>query len=933
MNLRLQAIVLFLIINSLSLFSQSTIYVNHNAAGSNNGLDWLNAYNDLHDALDAAQYGDEIWIAEGPYFPHTGSDRNIYFELDSGIKLIGGFVGAEASVDERNLEEHFTVISGNIGDPNDSTDNSNTLLYLIAPDSNSIIDGIVFEHGFASSDSIFDNFSPLRSGGAIYVDPAGMDAVPTIRNCVFRHCFGRGYGAAYFCDQTEASKYNQPLFSNCKFIDNYVFRDGGAVYLNGGIAKDNGIDFNQCEFLANKSELKGGAIVFKWDENASSNIEFIRSTFDNNRAGTWAGVFHQYLPSSGSHNYIIDSCFFTNNYAATGPAIIEVSSLTLQNTNGFNLSITNNYISGNEAIENLTYSAIINFDLIGYFINNYTISNNIISNNKASKFLSNFELTNQSTFNFSKNRLINNVYINEDPMELFNLEESDPIKIDVTGNLILSGRQTFIVKTKGTWDNPLNIANNLFADLIMDHRVFAVTTTIEDNLEAQNIRIVNNLFLNNKTLRAYINRKSSRRHKVYNNIFFNNRNVETDALEIPMRLENSFLELSHNYADFPCINFPDSIECGPGHIFNTALPFLDTTNFNFQLDPCSPAVNGGDNDIVAQINLLADMVGAVRIQDDMVDIGPLESSMLQLAAAPVITPACNGDNGSATFQIDHACLPLSFEWTNGNLSGVGLQNLEAGTYEVTISDNNEKTMITDLIIPGSSPQIEFDADTLICPSGVTTIATTVSGAAGNPEYHWSDGTMNAELINVGPGWYSLTITDSIGCTSADSILINQTPLLESETVTAPASGPDQPDGSILVEVQSGLGPYSYLWSTGDTTPLVTGLLPDDYHLTITDGAGCQYVYLIQLGYTSANGAVAIDELVNVFPNPASSFLNVNPGKYSRFLLFDSKGRLVKQANVNGPEQVSLEGIPSGSYLFVLKGNRLIPEIGSLKVVR
>ncbi|MFC2137232.1 cadherin domain-containing protein [Bacteroidota bacterium] len=82
------------------------------------------------------------------------------------------------------------------------------------------------------------------------------------------------------------------------------------------------------------------------------------------------------------------------------------------------------------------------------------------------------------------------------------------------------------------------------------------------------------------------------------------------------------------------------------------------------------------------------------------------------------------------------------------------------------------------------------------------------------------------------GIYYDTLLSSQGC---DSIIITNltvyTPILfttNNETCQGDL------DGSIEVEVSGGVEPYSYLWSTGDTIPNISGLGAGMYILTVTD---------------------------------------------------------------------------------------------------
>ena len=79
------------------------IYVDANATGDMNGVNWANAYNYLQDALADANSNvdvNDIWVAEGTYKPvGPGGSRTATFQLISGVSIMGDFkpVGALGS--------------------------------------------------------------------------------------------------------------------------------------------------------------------------------------------------------------------------------------------------------------------------------------------------------------------------------------------------------------------------------------------------------------------------------------------------------------------------------------------------------------------------------------------------------------------------------------------------------------------------------------------------------------------------------------------------------------------------------------------------------------------------------------------------------------------------------------------------------------------
>lgn len=103
------ALIIALLAFTLILVTQpinaGVIYVNADSPGPTfDGKSWNTAYRRLTDAASAANSADEVWIAKGEY-----SGPVI---LKSGVKLFGGFIGNEQSINDRNYMENVTSIMG-----------------------------------------------------------------------------------------------------------------------------------------------------------------------------------------------------------------------------------------------------------------------------------------------------------------------------------------------------------------------------------------------------------------------------------------------------------------------------------------------------------------------------------------------------------------------------------------------------------------------------------------------------------------------------------------------------------------------------------------------------------------------------------------------------------------------------------------------------
>ena len=106
----------------------------------------------------------------------------------------------------------------------------------------------------------------------------------------------------------------------------------------------------------------------------------------------------------------------------------------------------------------------------------------------------------------------------------------------------------------------------------------------------------------------------------------------------------------------------------------------------------------------------------------------------------------------------------------------------------------------------------------------------------------NSGTTSTEVnsvSNIPPGEYTVEATDATGATVTTSIEITEPdPLRVSDDGKVDIRCFGETTGSITVSGEGGTAPYSYLWSTGETTPTISGLDKGIYGITITDANGC-----------------------------------------------------------------------------------------------
>ena len=214
--------------------------------------------------------------------------------------------------------------------------------------------------------------------------------------------------------------------------------------------------------------------------------------------------------------------------------------------------------------------------------------------------------------------------------------------------------------------------------------------------------------------------------------------------------------------------------------------------------------------------------------------------MLNLAASSNPVSCFGGNDGSATAVASGGVNPYFYAWSN-NMFAQTINNLTAGSYTVTVTDGNLcQTTATVSVTQPVNITTTVTAPVIAC-GGTATGTASVLVAGGTPplSFLWSNGQTTPTATQLTAGSYSLTITDSRGCTrTLPSIVLTEVPalslLMEADNIVCSA----QNTGSIETLVTGGTQPYSYAWSTGASSSQLSGLAAGVYRLTVTDANGC-----------------------------------------------------------------------------------------------
>lgn len=356
------------------------------------------------------------------------------------------------------------------------------------------------------------------------------------------------------------------------------------------------------------------------------------------------------------------------------------------------------------------------------------------------------------------------------------------------------------------------------------------------------------------------------------------------------------------------------------------LNFTDNGNGTATLSGTPTIANAGMHPVEIHIEDLLNHIDGSHCgqahQMFMIEVIPC-NIQLSLSATDVL---CAGaTSGSVSVSLQNAVAPVQYSWSNGantpQLTGVG-----AGTYTLSVLDANGCTANATvtvgepaaLVATVSANQYAGGWNVSCNGAADASIATQVQGGTAPYTYVWSNGAGTANLAGVAAGTYTVTITDANGCaTSANITLQEPAALTMGATPTVFVGGANiscngASDGSIILNAQGGTAPYTYTWSNGATTQLVSGLAAGTYSATVTDVNGCSVSSSVTLvepaALSSSATAATYNGGWNISCNGAadgSASFSVQGGTAPYDYLWS-----------NGATTASVSGLSAGTYTVV-----------------
>lgn len=305
---------------SCTVTNATTYHVRESGDDTKDGKSWSNSFATIQKAFDLAKDGDEIWVAEGTYFPTKRIDpaieRSEVFDVRESISIFGGFPSTgNPNQTDRNWNSHKTIISGDIGVKSDTSDNTFHLFTKFDTTRNDfsfLIDGFYLSHSsyvgiyFWKVNSKVINCTMSDHDIAIYM----YECTSEVLDCNFINndaCVGNYYGTM--------------LLDNCTFNNLQINSWFGIImnYYEGEMTLSN------CHFENNKclEECMGASISNYF----SSNLEIFGCTFKNNSIPLlYNDLYYEHSKLT------IKNSIFEDNVVIGGRVITSYSQLSISNS-------------------------------------------------------------------------------------------------------------------------------------------------------------------------------------------------------------------------------------------------------------------------------------------------------------------------------------------------------------------------------------------------------------------------------------------------------------------------------------------------------------------------------------------------------------------------------------------------------------------------
>ncbi len=896
---------LFLCFSHLQIHAQADYHVNANTPCTTgcDGTTWAKAFDNLQSAVDAAADNDEIWVAEGTYYPSekytpagsqalSNDNRTKTFLINKDFKIYGGFPNTNnPTMADRDWENHPTLLNGDLnmndvsgleGDDlrthSSRSDNAFTVVLII---SKTLLDGFFIQNGNANLNivGITSEVSYMKGGGI-----ANYTEGSTITNCSFsNNSVTREGGAVY-------SPGTPPIITNCSFLNNYARTNGGAIYTQ----YNNNLTITDCSFFNNKAAHRGAGIY-----NKQAGCTITNCTFSHNTSFLGGGAignaesspsivnsnfFHNISASGGAiantefSNPIITNCDFSHNSAQHFPSSISSGGSGIFNDKS-EPTITNCSFSHNSR----GGSVVKNFDESILVITNCSFSNNSSDRAIASEEYSKATITNCSIYNNPRGSVNSN-----------NNSSST-----ITNSILWSGSSLgeIIEYSNGSTTMSYSIVKGGYAGTGNLNQNPCFIDPANDDLRISACSPVRNKGNNS----ADLDDNGSGTQTIAD--------ISTDLEGNPRILQTTVDIGAYESIQTSSIVVQSNSPACSGR--NLELSALACDELNHQWTGPANFTSNEANPVISDVPLTAAGTYSLTVSDGS---GCSASGSVTVVIKESPNPSITGDLEYCASD-NHTDLAVntwsSYLWSNNQST----QTIEAnqGIYTVTVTKSNGCTWADEVSVTEINPIPTITGSLEYCASDNFTTLDVGSWS----DYLWSN-SETTQTIEASDGTYTVTVTDSNGCTGTDEVTVTENP-------------PPVPSitGSLEYCVSGNhtlldAGTWaSYLWSNDETSQTIEAS-KGVYTVTATDEKGCIGTSEVSISETNLMPTITGDLEYCI----ADNFTILDAGSWATYLWSNNETTQTIEAS-EGTYRVSItdsQGCTGTNQVTITENANPIPSI-------
>jgi hypothetical protein len=240
--------------------------------------------------------------------------------------------------------------------------------------------------------------------------------------------------------------------------------------------------------------------------------------------------------------------------------------------------------------------------------------------------------------------------------------------------------------------------------------------------------------------------------------------------------------------------------------------------------------------------------------------------------------SCNGlSDGTATVTPINGVPPYSYQWSGGNNQNDSINTglSPAIWYYVTITDSKGQEAKDSIKLTEPSPLQMKDSVTHVSTTGGNdgAIDLTVTGGTKPYSFNWSNGETTEDLNNIAFGQYSVTVTDTNGCSITNEFTVKEPVSLSFTTTDISCHGGS--DGAIDMTINGGAEPYDIQWSTGSENKGINSLSAGSYNVIVNDDFGTQAKDTLTL--TEPDSSLTLDASYSnkICPNSENGYIDIS----------------------------------------------------------